>query len=59
MKTTLLKVGKNAVFFQFIKNLLNGINMSLAWVLNIDENVIEVNNDENIEFFGQDLINIA
>ena len=31
----------------------------MAWVLGIDENVIEVNNDKNIEFFGQDLVNIS
>ena len=33
--------------------------MSLAWVLDIDEDVIKVNNDENIEFFGHNLVNIA
>ena len=33
--------------------------MSLAWVLGIDEGVIEINNDEDIEFLSQDLVNIA
>ena len=33
--------------------------MSLAWILDIDKNVIEVNNDKNIEFLGQDLVNIT
>ena len=33
--------------------------MSLVWVLSIDEDVIEVNNDKNIEFLGQNLVNIA
>ena len=33
--------------------------MSLAWVLFIDEDIIEINNDKNIKFLGQDLVNIA
>ena len=59
MKTTLLKVGKKAVFSQFLKNLSNYINVSLAWVFNVDKYAIEVNNNEDIEFLGQDLVNIA
>ena len=59
METTFLEFGKKAVFLQFLENPLNSINMSLAWVLGVDEDVIEVNNDENIKFLGQDLVNIA
>ena len=59
MKTTLLKVGKKAVFPQFLKNLSNGINVSLAWVFGIDKNIIKVKNGEDIKFFGQDLVNVA
>ena len=59
MKTTLLEVGKKAVFSQFLKNPSNGIDVSLAWVLGVDEDVIKVNNDEDIEFLGQDLVNVA
>ena len=33
--------------------------MSLALVFSVDENVIEVKNYKNIEFLGQDLVNIA
>ena len=33
--------------------------MRLAWVLGVDKDVIEIKNDENIEFLGQDFINIA
>ena len=33
--------------------------MSLARVLSVDEDVIKVNNDKNIKFLGQDLVNIA
>ena len=56
---TLFEVGKKAVFPQFLKNLSNGIEVSLAWVFVVDEDVIEVNNDEDIEFLGQNFINIA
>ena len=59
MKTTLFKVGKKLVFPQFLKNPSNAINMSLARILGVDKNVIEVNNDKDIEFLGQDLVNIA
>ena len=59
MKITLLKFGKKAVFPQFFENPLNDIGVSLAWVLGIDEDIIEVNNDKDIKFLGQDLVNIA
>ena len=59
MKTTLLEIGKKAVFPQFLENPSNGIYVSLAWVLGVDEDVIKVNNDKDIEFLGQDLVNIA
>ena len=59
MKTTLLEIGKKAIFPQFFKNSLNGINISLAWVFGIDKDVIKVNNNKDIKFLGQDLINIA
>ena len=59
MKTTLLEVGKNAIFPQFRKNLYNNINVTLAWDFGIDENVIEVKNNKDIKFLNQDLVNIA
>ena len=59
MKTTPLEVSKKTVFPQFLKNPSNGTDVSLARILGKDENVIKVNNDKNIEFLGQDLVNIA
>ena len=59
MKTVFLEVVKNVIFPQFFKYRLNDINVSLAWVVNVDEDLIKVNNDKNIEFFGQDLVNMA
>ena len=46
------------MFSQFFENQSNGINVGLALVLGIDENIIRINNNENIKFFGQDLIDI-
>ena len=59
MKTTFFEVGKKAVFPQFLENSLDSINVSLAWILSVDEDVIKVNNDEDIKFLGQDFVNIA
>ena len=33
--------------------------MTLAWILGIDEDVIQINNDKDIKLFGQDLIDIT
>ena len=52
MEMTFLKIGKKAVSPPFLKKLLNGVNVSLAWVFCVDEDVIKVNNDENIKFLG-------
>ena len=59
MERTFFEVGKKAVSPQFLENPSNDINVSLAWVLGIDENIIKVNNDEDIEFLSQYLVNIA
>ena len=59
MKTTLLEVSKKAVFPQFLENPSDDIDVSLAWVLGVDEDVIEVNNDKDIKFLDKDLVNGA
>ena len=59
METTLFEVGKKAIFPQFLKNLSDGIDVSLAWVLGVNEDVIKVNNDKDIEFLSHDLVNVA
>ena len=59
MEIAFLEISKKTVFPQFLKNLLNGIDVGLAWVLSIYEDIIKVNNDKDIEFLGQDLVNIA
>ena len=59
METTFLEIGKKTVCPQFLGNLLNGVNVSLAWVLGIDEDDIEINNNKDIKFLDTDLVNIA
>ena len=58
MKTTLFEFGKKAVFSRFIQHLVDSIDMSLACIFIVDQNVIQVNNHENVKFFGQDLIDV-
>lgn len=59
MKSALLKAGVKAVFSQFVKNPLNGRNMCMTWVINIDENIIEINDNKDLKLFGQNLIDIT
>ena len=58
MKLTLLEVGKKFVFSQFFENTSNGIDVKLIWIFGMDKNIIYINNDNNIELLGQDLINV-
>ena len=59
METTFFEISKKAVFSQFLKKPLNGIDLSLALVLGVNNVVIKRNNNEDIEFLGQDLVNIV
>ena len=58
MKTTLFEFGKKAKSPQFFENSLNGIDVSLAYILSIHQDVIQIDNQKNVSFFGQDFINI-
>ena len=40
MKTTLFEVGKKAVFPQFVQHLSDSIDVSLACILAVDQDVI-------------------
>ena len=33
--------------------------MALAFILSVNQDVIQVDNDQNIEFFGQNLVDVA
>ena len=58
MKITLFEIGKKAVFFWFVQHLLDSINVSLACILGVDQDIIQVNNHKNVEFFARDLIDV-
>ena len=47
------------MFLQFFKNKLNDINVGLAKIFDVNEDVIQLNNNKDIKFFGQNLIDIA
>ena len=59
MEPTLFQIGKKTIFPQNIQHPLHGLYMALAAIFGVNEDVIQVNNDKNIELFGQDLIDIA
>ena len=46
------------MFPQFVQRLADNINVSLACIFGVDQNVIQVNDHKNVKFFGQDLIDI-
>ena len=59
MKSLFFKIGKKAIFPQKVLNPSDGFHMAMVFILNVNQNVIQVENDENIKFFGQNPINIA
>ena len=59
MKTALLQVGIQPVFPQNIQDPSNRVDVGLSRVLSVDEDVIQIHDDEDVEFLGQNLIDIA
>ena len=57
--TTLLQIGKQAEFSEFFKYQLNDFYVTLASSFSINQNVIDVYNDKNVEFFFQYFVNKA
>ena len=41
-----------------IQHLSNGLYVTNPFIFGIKEDIIQINNHENVEFFGQNLINI-
>ena len=44
---------------QNIQHPLNGFDVTLVWIFDIDKDVIQINNDKEIELLGQDFINVT
>ena len=52
MKLALFESNKKAMFPQFFKNPSNGIDVGLALVIGINEDIIEINNDKDVKLLG-------
>lgn len=48
-----------AMFPQFFKNPFNSIDTAWTWSLYVNDDVIQVDNNKNIEFFGKNLVDVA
>ena len=59
MEPTLLQIGKQAIIPQKVWYLLHGFHVTLTLILSVDEDVIQIHDDEDIELFCQDLVDIA
>ena len=59
MKSTLLQVGKKPVPPPNIQHPPHSLYVTLARILGIDKDVIQINDDENVKLLGQDLIDIT
>ena len=59
MELTLLQIGKQAIFPQNLQDSPYCFHVTLTLILSVDEDVIQIHDDENIELFYQDLVDIA
>ena len=44
---------------QLVKNPTYCLDMAFAFIFGVDKNIIQIHNDKNIEFFCEDLIDVA
>ena len=56
MKLILVEFNKKTIFSQSFETQIKVIDMNLAWVFNINKEIILENNDRDIELFGHDFI---
>ena len=59
MQPRLFQIGKKTILPQKIQHPLHGLYVALAFIFDLNEDVIQVNNNKNIELFGPDLIDVA
>ena len=59
MKPAFFHVGKERIFPKLIYNLAYGRNMSLAWILGIDQNIIQIHDNKNFQLFSQNLLDVS
>ena len=58
MKMAVFEIGKKAVFFQFLENQLNNIDVVLAFIFGLNQDIIQINNHKNVEFLGHNLLDL-
>ena len=59
MKSTFLQVDIQQEFPQLVKNPMHCLDVAFALIFGIDKDIIQIHNDEDIELFCKNLINIA
>ena len=59
MGSTLLQIGKQAIFPQKVQYPPHAFHVTLTLILSVDEDVIQIHDDKDIELFYQDLVDIA
>ena len=59
MESTLLQIGKQAIFSQNLQDSPYCFHVTLTLILSVDEDVIQIHNNKNIKLLCQDLVDIA
>ena len=59
MKSTFLQVGIQQEFPQLVENSMYCLDVAFALILDVDENIIQIHNDEDIELFRKDFIDVT
>ena len=44
---------------EFVKYIAYGLNVRLAWIVGINQNVIQIHDNKNIQLFSQNLIDVS
>ena len=59
MKLTFLQIGIQREFPQLVDNPTYYLNITFSLVFGVDENIIQIYNDKDMEFFRKDFIKVA
>ena len=59
MKSTFLQIYIKREFPQLVEDPMYCLDVAFSLVFGIDEDIIQIHNDKNIEFFRKDLINVV
>ena len=59
MKSTFLQIGIQQEFAQLLENPTYCLDMAFALIFGVDEDIIQIHNDQDIEFFRKNLIDVA